>query len=81
MLSLTNLKSLIIGSNLFGGSGVGDCPELYQAVCWGQKNQSMALLIIGFPHGDGDDPRTPPRCMEGGLEKVPDLICLTMSLL
>ena len=25
---------------------------------------------VGVPHGNGDGPRTPPRCMEGGLEKV-----------
>ena len=39
--SLTNLKSIIIGLNLFGGSGVGDGPELYQAVYWGQKKIQM----------------------------------------
>ena len=41
MLPLTNLKSLIIGSNLFGGSGVGDGPKLYQAVYWDQKKIQM----------------------------------------
>ena len=25
---------------------------------------------VGDPHGDGDSTRTPPRCLEGGLEKV-----------
>ena len=28
------------------------------------------LADVGVPHGDGDGPRTPPRCMELGLEKV-----------
>ena len=27
------------------------------------------LADVGVPHGDGDDPRTPPRCMEGVLTK------------
>ena len=28
------------------------------------------LADVGVPHQDGDGPRTPPRCMEGGLGKV-----------
>ena len=28
------------------------------------KNQSLALLMIGVPHGDGDDPITPSKGME-----------------
>ena len=28
------------------------------------------LADVGVPHGDEDGPRTPPRCLEGGLEKV-----------
>ena len=28
------------------------------------KNQSLALLMIGVPDGDGDDSRTSSRCME-----------------
>ena len=24
------------------------------------------LADVGVPHGDGDGPRTPPRCKEGG---------------
>ena len=27
------------------------------------------LADVGVPHGDGDDPRTPPRCMEGVWKK------------
>ena len=29
------------------------------------------LADVGVPHGDGDGPRTPPRCPEG-LEKISD---------
>ena len=28
------------------------------------------LADVGVPHGEGNGPTTPPRCMEGGLEKV-----------
>ena len=28
------------------------------------KNPSLALLMIGVPQGDEDDPRTPSTCME-----------------
>ena len=28
------------------------------------------LAVLGVPQGDGDGPRTPPRCIRGGLEKV-----------
>ena len=27
------------------------------------------LADVGVPHGDGDGPRTPPRCMEGVWKK------------
>ena len=27
------------------------------------------LADVGVPHGDGDGPRTPPRCIEGGVWK------------
>ena len=33
------------------------------------KNQSLALIMIGVPHGDWNDPRTLPRCMEGVWKK------------
>ena len=29
------------------------------------------LADAGVPHGDGDGPRTPPRCMEGVWKKFP----------
>ena len=28
-------------------------------------NQSLALLMLGVPHGNGDDPRTLLKCLEG----------------
>ena len=41
------------------------------------------LPDVGVPHGDGDGPRTPPRCLEGSEKSFKRLIllCLTISLL
>ena len=40
------------------------------------------LADVGAPHGDGDGPRTPPRCLEGSGKSFKWLIllCLTTSL-
>ena len=41
------------------------------------------LADVRVPHGDGDGPTTPPRCMEGSGKSFKRLIliCLTLSLL
>ena len=41
------------------------------------------LADVGVPHGDGDGPKTPPRCMGRVWKKfqMTKFICLTMSLL
>ena len=41
------------------------------------------LADVGVSHGDGDGPKTPPRCLEGGQEKSFKclvLLCITESL-
>ena len=41
------------------------------------------IADVGVPHGDGDGPRTPPRCLEGSgkIFKRLLLLCLTIYLL
>ena len=41
------------------------------------------LADVGVPHGVGDGPRAPPRCLEGSGKsfKLLMLLCLTKSLL
>ena len=42
-----------------------------------------SLADVGVLHGDGDGPRTPPRCLEGARKKfqLTILLCLTTSLI
>ena len=64
-------------------------PELNPDVWRGQENISSmkyalksvpGLADVGVPHGDGDGPRIPPRCLEGSGKIVKRLIFLCLSI-
>ena len=53
-----------------------DMPNNVSSMKFAQKSVP-GLADIGVPHGDGDGPRTPPRCLEVVRKKV-HLTNLTM---